>query len=485
MQSRFDPSGMSRVEIRPLSAREWCVVAIFGLAVLCYLLLIAGGLLRDPDSYWHIVVGRQIWESGEMPRHDALSHSHAGAPWIAKEWLSQLLLFGAHALAGWRGVVLLTTASAALALALLLAFLLRRLRPTVALALVLLVVPLAAGQFVARPHIFFFPLLVLWVGGLLDAVERERPPSAWLLLIVVLWANLHASFPIALVLAALFAAEAVLTAPVGGHGRLAMRWFLFGLGGLAAMVVTPYGFEPLLLSIVMFGTNDAVQFIQEWRPFRPEAMQWFAIVGLLGGFVAIAARRGNLLRLLPVIPCTWLMFRYVRFGGLFAVVSAMSVAGPLARSFPAIGLPPRDGSAKPRRITLAALLLLAGGAACLTVLNRVSPIAEITPAAALRAARDAGASGPVFNAHDFGGFLIWSGVPTFIDGRNDQLFIGGFAPTLYAAEANEDDAPFLALLDRYGITWALIRTGSAAAVKLDRAGWRRVHADAVAVVYLR
>jgi hypothetical protein len=325
----------------------------------------------------------------------------------------------------------------------------------------------------------------VWTGGLLGAVERERSPSAWLLLVIALWANLHASFPVALVLAALFAAEAVLTAPVGGRARLAGRWLLFGLGSLAATGATPYGFGPLILSIVMFGSNDAVQFISEWQPFRPGAMQWFAIVALIGCFVLLAVRHGNLPRVLPILPCGWLMFNYVRFGGLFAIVAAMSVAGPLARRFPAIGLQPRDEARKPSWMSSGAILFLASAALAIATMIRLSPDRSITPAEALAAAQAAGATGPVLNAHNFGGFLIWSGVPTFIDGRNDQLFIGGFATALYAAEADSDDAPFRALLDRHGITWALLLPGSEAAAKLDRAGWRRVHEDAVAVVYLR
>ena len=478
-------TGASVARIRALSVREWCYVAIFGLALLCFLLVLADSMLRDPDTYWHIVVGRQIWERGELPTRDEFSHSHAGAPWIAKEWLSQVALFGAYELAGWRGIAVLTAASIAMAFALLFGFLLRRLKVTFALALVLLVVPLAAGQFVARPHIFFFPLLVIWIGGLLNAIEQERPPSAAMLLVVALWANLHASFPIALVLAALFAAEAALTAPVGRRRRLAGCWLLFGVGSLAATGMTPYGFSPLVLSIVMFGTNDAVQFIGEWQPFRPAAVQWISIAVLLGCFVPLANRRGNALRLLPVLPCAWLMFSYVRFGGLFAIVAAMSAAGTLARRFPAIGL--QSHAALGRRCwkTTAAVPLLLGAAGAIIFLTRPSPDQSITPAAALEAAQAAGANGPVLNAHNFGGFLIWSGVPTFIDGRNDQLFIRGFATALYAAEAESEDGAFRALLDRYGVTWALLRPGSEAAAKLDRAGWRRVHADSVAVAYLR
>ncbi|WP_237214863.1 hypothetical protein, partial [Falsiroseomonas oryziterrae] len=134
-------------------------------------------------------------------------------------------------------------------------------------------------------------------------------------------------------------------------------------------------------------------------------------------------------------------------------------------------------------VGLAALGLLV---VALGLLLRPAPPPNVTPTAALDAALAAGAQGRVFNAHDYGGYLIWRGIPTFIDGRNDQLFHRGFATELYAAERGPDDAAFQALLDRHEIAWALVPSGSAAAQKLSRAaGWRRVHADAVATVFLR
>jgi len=63
---------------------------------------------KNPDTYIHIAVGRWIWESRSVPWIDVFSHTFAGADWIAKEWLSQLIFYGAFAAAGWRGVAALT-----------------------------------------------------------------------------------------------------------------------------------------------------------------------------------------------------------------------------------------------------------------------------------------------------------------------------------------------------------------------------------------
>jgi hypothetical protein len=94
-----------------------------GGAVFLLLVLLAPRLLNDPDTYWHIVVGRWIVENGAFPHTDPFSHTMAGAPWIAKEWLSQVLYAQAYALGGWGAVVLLAAAAVALAFYLLTRFL--------------------------------------------------------------------------------------------------------------------------------------------------------------------------------------------------------------------------------------------------------------------------------------------------------------------------------------------------------------------------
>src|SRR5205809_7710715 len=71
-------------------------------------------LLRDPDTLWHIAVGRRILETGSFPWVDDLSHTFAGHPWIANQWLSQIIYYLVYDAGGWRAVF--ATAIAAVAL---------------------------------------------------------------------------------------------------------------------------------------------------------------------------------------------------------------------------------------------------------------------------------------------------------------------------------------------------------------------------------
>ena len=97
------------------AAFPWLVAA----AVYAMLQLLGQRLLNDPDSYWHLVVGQQILATWSFPHADTYSHTMAGAPWIAKEWLSQVIYATAYALGGWTAVVAAAAAAIALAFGLL------------------------------------------------------------------------------------------------------------------------------------------------------------------------------------------------------------------------------------------------------------------------------------------------------------------------------------------------------------------------------
>jgi hypothetical protein len=120
MAEQLAPSLRGRMTLRaPLPL-------IIGACIYALLLALGPRLLNDPDSFWHLFIGRWMVEHLAVPRVDTFSFTMAGAPWIAKEWLSQLLYAGAHALGGWVAVVVLAAAAAALAFALLARFLSER-----------------------------------------------------------------------------------------------------------------------------------------------------------------------------------------------------------------------------------------------------------------------------------------------------------------------------------------------------------------------
>jgi hypothetical protein len=205
--------------------------------VLSLLMFFSSRMLADGATYSALVVGQQILRDHSSPNVYQYSHTEAGALWIAEEWLSQVLLYIAYARGGWFGVSLLTATTPASAYSLLFAWLCRRLKPVVALVMTVIAFSLRFG-FPARPAGDFFlspprsPPRSLRCG-LVDAVESKKAPW-WLPLLVSLSANLHASFPIALVLPGLFGPEALASAALDERFRTGAKWALVLLAALLA-----------------------------------------------------------------------------------------------------------------------------------------------------------------------------------------------------------------------------------------------------------
>lgn len=444
-------------------------------------------LLADPDSHWHVAVGKWILGNGSVPTVDSYSHTFAGQPWIAKEWLSQLLLALADGVGGWGGVAALCAASIGVSFALLLRLLLRDIRPLPAMMFTIAAVVMTAPHFLARPHVLAFPFMLLWVAGLVHAVEHRRAPKPLLLLAMLLWANLHGGFTLGLMLCGVFALEAVVTASGTAERRsLFVEWAKFGVAAILAACITPYGPESILVTFRIFGLGDVLGMINEWKSpdFQKQPMQ--EVILLTGLFVALTyGLKLPVLRLLVVLGLLHLFLKYARNAELLAMLAPLVIAPILARQFPSMR--PASGilSGSGWYSTLGALSLAAVFAGGMVRFGDIRPPSDTTPVAALDFVRQANLGGPVFNDYDFGGFLLHVGIPTFIDGRA-ELFGGAFIKRYADAVGLRGEEPLPYLLDRHGIEWTLLRKGQAANRLLEQLpGWHLAFSDDVATVFVR
>ncbi len=466
---------------------------IIGLAVFIRALAQPIALLNDPDTYLHIAAGRWMLTHAALPVHDPFSHSLAGAVWVPHEWLAELVLATVYDAAGWSGLVLMTAAAFALSLALLTRFLLRYAEPFSALIAVVLGGALVLGHLLARPHLLALPLLVLWAGALFAARDAEAPPPFCLLPVMALWANLHGSFMFGLGLGFFLGAEAVL-AP--GRRRIeTWRWGMFAFAAAAAALITPNGIAGFLEPFQLIAMPALQASFSEWQ--SPNFQEFQPLEMWLLGIIALGFATGIKLplpRLLLLLALCHMALAHVRHTELLGLVGPLVVAaslGPritsLIHSMPLSALG-RGAARIAAPATAPAVLLTLGLAVSASLPLLLRPIARaddrVTPASALAAAVRMGLDGPVLNSEGFGGYLIFRGIPTFIDGRA-ELYGNAFLDRYLAAERGRADT-LATLLGSYGITWTLLAPQQAAASRLDALpGWHRVYADPIAVIHTR
>lgn len=468
---------------------------------LLYLALLALGnnTLGDPDTYWHLATGNWMLENRAIPVRDAFSHSMPGAPWVSHEWLSEVLIAIAYQAGGWAMVATLAAFAFATTLGLLTRFLLRELEPAHALMFVALAVILTAFHLHARPHVLAMPLMVAWTAHLVRASEERKAPSLWLLPLMALWANLHGGFTLGLALAVFFAGEALLGARRGaGWRQTAGAWAAFLALATASALLTPHGIDGILATWkIMTSSSQQLKYIGEWLPtsfygFQPLEL-W------LGIGMATALHQGlrlPLTRLVLLLGLLHMALHHGRYVELIGLLVPLFLAAPLAgqwreraakqpqaapldRIFLALTQPARFATVS---VVAAALLLVTVMASWL---GQYRPNEGISPAAALAAARQANLTGPVLNDYDFGGYLIFSGVRTFIDGRS-EMYGDDFFREYMDAVSLKDSAALPKLLEKHRIQWTLLHTGTAAAALMDHLpGWRRLYGDKLAVVHAR
>src|SRR5258708_23339398 len=159
--------------------------------------------VTDPDLWWHLKTGQLIADHHSVPHADPFSFTRAGEPWVAHEWLTELLLYELQRAAGWGGLIVVF--AAILCAAFFLLYLRCGPNPYAAGVATLCGAWATMPVWGVRPQVLSLLLTSLWLL-ILERSERN-PKVLWCTLpLTLLWVNLHAGFALGLALSALFLA---------------------------------------------------------------------------------------------------------------------------------------------------------------------------------------------------------------------------------------------------------------------------------------
>lgn len=486
-----------------------------GLAVLVVVAALQVHRLDDSDTWWHLASGRLIADTGTVVRGDPFSFSAPDAPWVNRQWLFEVGLYGLWVLGGAAAVALgcgalyLGAFAAAWRLA-------RRRLPGWAAGVVVLLGALAAVErFTARPEAVTLCLLAAYLLVLDGRVGWRQ--VALLVALQVVWANCHALSILGVGVVGLALA-----------GTLASRWLPLPAGWIAASrrtpdakrrlgvalagcavaeACTPFGLEgavfPLRLLTVIRG-QDATSFgIVEHRPtvlgeLSPvAAFALVALVVLAAGAAVVSIRRWRLSSLLTAatfVALGTMARRNVALVGLGVLPFVAEGFGPLLR--PLAGV---RRLAPALNVALAvAALVLAGWVVRGTFyqsmrMTRAFGLGESRLLFSAGAVDWLQANAPdarVFNDDLLGGWLLWRAWPerrVFFDGRLQM-----YPPALYEEyeAALADAASFAALAGRRDIGAVILHHPAPGRLELAGAisrmpGWRIGYLDGGAIVLVR
>ncbi|MGL4636487.1 MAG: hypothetical protein ACRCWF_10940 [Beijerinckiaceae bacterium] len=450
-----------------------------------------GGILADPDTLWHVATGKLIWDNMAMPRLDTWSHTFTGQSWIARDWLSQYLLHLGFLVAEWPGVAFVTWIATALSVMVVGHALAKHTSPLTMLLMSWLALATMQTTILARPHILGLPAMALWAAWLVHTASTTRRPPWLALVVMVLWSNLHAGFTIGFIIAGAIALDAIWNTAPAERVKVIASWLLFGCGCLVASTLNPYGYASLLINIGMFSGNEGMPHIDEWNVMRLHGHNVLIMLyaSVLIGSLFLEARK-NIFRILLGVFIVYTSIRHERFVMLLAIVPPLlaqeSAPRLLRMLFDRLKLF-RDSDPLAARAYWKPLLLFVPAA--MAVVMMVKPVSLpnlIERDAALAVVPAEARQGKVFNSYGLGGFLVSRNVPTFIDGRTDQLFLGGFTDNYIKTLRSNDLVRFQALVDKHGASWAFVDANTLESELLDKLpGWKRIHKDEHTQVYVK
>lgn len=518
--ARPHPSIRGRLT-RPTLGELWTFLAVA---------LPALGALVAPmstvDLAYQLRAGAAILAGNGIPTADTWTFTMAGAPWHDQQWLAQVFLAAVFSVGGWGGLAVLRAALVALAFGLLLAAVRTRAPGLGARTTALFVI---AAFIVAAPALALRPQLiaiVLFAATLLVLAARRTPPRRlWLIpVLAAIWANVHGSFPLAILLTGLAWLEDL---AVGWpHLDLTPRRQLVLVAAVAAAVATlvnPTGSGVWSYALTVATNSTITTRVSEWRPpspTTPSGFLFFASLISVTVFVAVAFARREVGRWRPswpvamliarppwVLSLTLLLFAILGLGSgrgaaWWPFVAAATVAALLeVRSTTTVGTAGANATTARRSAELRsrlnaaiAALLLVAGLAALPIWRPIGaagvPSGLLTDApqgiaAELASGRVTGTN--VWNPQIWGSWLELA-APTIKVATDSRIEL--FPPGLWdqADEVGSASGSWQATLDRYAVD--AVVTAANPVTPLDQAlasvaGWTLAYRDADGSIWVR
>lgn len=484
------PSGITRPHAQ-LWTKVFSFPVLLVMALFGSIFVFDSGSIADPDIWWHLRNAEVLVQTHAVVSHDFYSFTAAGSRWVNEAWLSELPYYFGWQWMGARGIYLVMLFETELIL--LGVFGLAQLScKNIKAAFVTswLAIWLATVSFGPRTLLAGWICLVAELF-ILELFRQGKDWSWCLVPLFVLWANVHGSWLIGMVLFGIFGCCGLFN---GEWGRvMANRWTpaqmkkLAVVGGLsiAGLFLNPYSYHLVFYPFdFAFQQKLNIGHVDEWMSLDFHTLRGKILFVMLAVMILLALvrkRRWRLDELAFLLIGFYAAITYSRFLFLAGIVLTPILAKEM--DF----LPPyRRAIDKP---WLNAALIIAIGAGCTwrfpTREFLLRDTVQNYPTRALTYLHGLHPQGRVFNDCLWGGYLIWNvrDMPVFIDSRIDIYeYNGVFADYLDAIGIKNT----LSVLNKYGIRYVLYAKDSPVAYLLrNTPSWKMDYEDETTVLLER
>lgn len=479
--------------MRTLPAPANILIVLSRILVASAIFYFASRTYVDPDLWWHLKSGLNMWQSKIITFSDPYSFLTFNSHWINHEWLFEVVIAAIYSSFGWFGLVVFK-AFLSLTILLLIFPLLKSWELDdfgIGLLLLLIALFLTLLAIAVRPHLIsgvFLTILLLFLRGF-----PKRAHSLFLLpLIFLFWVNLHGGFIIGLLTLLAYAVIYTFLNPtIELRKSITLLWAITLICWLISLV-NPYGLElPLLVinSCIMPHPN-----ITEWQPIEflsAPGILWAIVVVI--SILSLGAYKGpkNLTRIILWFPFAAAPLVSVRYFSFFAITTVLLIGEHLIFMWK----PVRKSKSMLTKwggidiafalTSIVISLLLIAFTLSFYVNPRIAPGTEI-PKVAMGLLKCAKIKGNLLVDFDWGGYAIWHLYPDLkvsIDGRGEVVYSPRalLANTLFTSGTGSWDY----ILNNFPIDAILTRNSSPACnlMKL-KPRWELVYNDNMSAIFL-
>jgi len=259
-----------------MKLRRIGLIDLFATIIGSVLLFVTKSFVGDPGVGWHLKTGQWIAEQRAVPQVDPFLFTTVDKPWVANQWLSDLLWWNVYAFGGW---ALIHVTFAGLVLSVYVFGLYPLLKRYSENTFVLFLVVLAASfvgsiQWIFRPVIFTLLFLTFTLRlsyAWWECSEESFPRVAKRTLLIfpilfLIWVNFHPGFPIGGVIFGLAVVGTIFRTDCSASEKQKRAFFGIATGVLMliATLVNPYGYRVHENILALLGNNYFMNLNLEW-----------------------------------------------------------------------------------------------------------------------------------------------------------------------------------------------------------------------------
>lgn len=440
-------------------------------AITFFLLMVLGiivftGKIGNNDTFLHIGIGKDLIAHG-FHNEDPFSFTQKNTPYIDHEWLCQVILFALYNTTGVFGLYFFKLFCCLGVLMILYVLIPDKTKFVYYL-------PILLGLFLAYPHAQVRPHILAWLLAALLMLLVQKKKFQYIPILILFWANVHASFVLALFVFSVFL---WIEYKALKSSKILLIWALSCLSPL----INPYFYK---IYFFLFEIKDYTHTVDEWQPFKPETAYfnaWILFCALLG-LSFLLSTKTKALYFAMSLPLVFLGFSAMRHPIVVIIYLSPIIYENLKTSKSSLL------KLKSSLISFIMLILIPGLWSFREKEQKFS-FAIDQEALCIRASevvKRHAIQGNMYNDYNFGGYLLWSLYPNnkvFIDGRL-EVYGGQVIEDYY--QISHADRGWEERLNQYAVDFLVIRPErQLAQMVIKNPRWELVYFDYNSVIYVR